>query len=374
MNQSWSPTRETSPWIGLPRVILVAVSAVQFESEPNDTTITANKITLGRPIQGEVSLVGDQDWFIVHLAAGRTFEVELFGTRYDQATWEAAGTVPRLAVFFPNGVSKLLEHSFTSGWSFGAQDFDIPRFRVNYAGSYWFVVRPDDDLAVGGRYVLRVRYVNPIPTQFELEPANQIGIDDTPGTAQPISPGTISGNHRHANDDYYALAVSGPRVLRVEIVAQRDGAVGGAPTLYDPLLRLYDVDGSTLLPENDDAFSRSPARAPTSSRCRRARRAPSTLPTSCSTRPIRRRRPRRSNRTTRPLAPIRSPTVRPYRARSPRGPRIGSSSRARPGTWSACRSSTRTSRSRRAKRSSSRSSRPTERRRCPPTRVRRSRS
>jgi hypothetical protein len=233
--------------------------AAVLEIEPNDSIGQANRLVLGTPSKGDVTTLGDVDWFQTRLARGRTIKIELFGTRLDQATWDAAGTVPRLTVYFPNDATKILEHSFTSGWSFGAQDFDIPLFRVPTNGTYWFVVKPDDDLATGGRYALRVTYVRPPPSQFELEQPLDTGVDDTPGTAQTIGSGTLSGFHRDGNDDFYAISVPGPRVLRVEIVGQRNGAWEGATSTYDPLLRLFGVDGATLLAENDDAFFADPA-------------------------------------------------------------------------------------------------------------------
>lgn len=233
-------------------------TATMLEVEPNDELTQSNVIKLDRPIKGDVIEAEDQDWFQLKLKVGKTVKAELFGTRIDQGTWDAAITVPRLTIFFPDDQTKLYEQSLATGWTFGALDFDIPSFTVPQNGTYWFVIRADTDLSPGGRYALRVSYVNPSATQDEIEEPLDIGVDDTPGTAQAVQNGMLSGYHREGNDDYYKVQVSGSRVIRAELVAQRNGAFGDALSAYDPVMRLYDVDGSTILAENDDAFFGDP--------------------------------------------------------------------------------------------------------------------
>jgi len=265
------PRSASLSWVGLVPVLALAgcglfddgggggSSATQFESEPNEGIQFSDPILIGRPMQGDVVEPEDEDWFSLKLTQGRTVQVELFGTRLDQSSWEAAATVPRLSVVFPLEEDILVEHSFSSGWVGAAQDFDLPIFHVTRTGTYWFVIRADTDLAPGGRYALRVTNVSPAPNLSEIETALETGIDDTPGTAQSISPGVLAGFHRDGNDDFYSLEIPGPRVVRAEVVSARNGAWEAATSVYDPLLRLYDVDGSTILEENDDAFFRDPA-------------------------------------------------------------------------------------------------------------------
>ncbi|HEV8112282.1 MAG TPA: hypothetical protein VGR31_05870 [Planctomycetota bacterium] len=234
-------------------------TGTEFEVEPNEGINLSNPLTAGRPMQGDVSTIGDIDWFSFHIIKGQTIKAELYGTRLDQATWDASGTVPRLTVFFPDDVTKLMEHSFLSGWPGGAQDFEIPMFHAKTTGTYWFVVQPDDELVGGGRYALRVSLASPVPSQFEIEEDLETGVDDTPGTAQPITPGLLAGYHKLGNDDFYSVTVTGPRVLRFELLSQRNGAWGGSTSIYDPLMRLYGTDGATVLATNDDAFFHDPA-------------------------------------------------------------------------------------------------------------------
>jgi len=230
----------------------------QLEVEPNDGIIQSNDILLGTPIKGDVIEEEDEDWFQLRLNVGRTIKVELFGTRLDQETWDAVSTVPRLTIYFPDDQTKVHEQSLASGWTFSALDFDIPAFTVPQTGTYWFVIRADTDLSPGGRYVLRVSYANPTATLDEIEKPLDLGVNDTPRTGQLVQNGMLRGFHRDGNDDYYKVQVSGPRVIRAELFAQRNGVFGDATSPYDPLLRLLRPDGSTLIVENDDAFFADP--------------------------------------------------------------------------------------------------------------------
>ncbi|MFN0008255.1 MAG: hypothetical protein ACKVXR_10130 [Planctomycetota bacterium] len=229
----------------------------KLEAEPNDGILDANVITLGRPIKGDVIEEEDEDWFQLRLNVGRIVKVELFGTRLDQETWDAASTLPRLTIYFPDDQTKVHEQSLAAGWTFGSHDFDIPSFTVPQSGTYWFVIRADTDLSPGGRYVLRVSYA-PVANRDEIEEPLDLGVNDTPETGQLVQNGMVKGFHRDGNDDYYQVQVSGPRVIRAELVAQRNGAFEDATSPYDPLLRLLDVDGSTVIAENDDAFFADP--------------------------------------------------------------------------------------------------------------------
>ena len=231
-----------------------------LDPEGNDLPTFPTDLHIGRPVRGDLLTEGDVDWFFFHVLAGSTVRIELWAARLDQATWDAAGAVPHLTVYFPNTETKLIEHSFDAGWTYGALDFEVPAYRLPTNGpNYWIKIEPDQARTSGGRYVLRVSRLSIGPGQHEGEAAGDIGGNDTPGTAQPIEPGLLNGFHRDGNDDCYSLTVGGPSVLRLEVLAQRNGTPFGATTPYDALLRLYDVDGTTILKENDDAFLLDPA-------------------------------------------------------------------------------------------------------------------
>jgi len=235
------------------------ITVLEQEPANNDPSFAAF-LHPGQPVRGDLSTVGDVDWYPIRVVKGATVRVELWATRLDQATWDAAGTVPKLSLCFPDPLTVFSEHSFRTGWTYGSLDFEMPAIQLSPTGPfYWIKVEPDLDGASGGRYVLRVSYLSFGPGQHEKEAPTDVGDDDTPGTAQSIEPGVVNGFHRDGNDDCYALTVGGPSVLRLEVLAQRDGTPGDNLAPYDALLRLFDVDGTTILKENDDAFLLDPA-------------------------------------------------------------------------------------------------------------------
>ena len=236
----------------------VVTNFTRLEQEPNDSGDTPNEIFAGYPVRGDLLRLGDVDWFVIRLFAGHTIRVELFATRLDQADWDAAGTVPRVTMAYPFSDVKVIEHSFTDGWFHAAQDFEFPSYRLTTTGTFWFRVSPDNELATGGRYALRVSYAD-ASESLEIENPFDIGGNDSTGTAQAIGAGTLCGFHRDGNDDFYSIRVSGPTVLRCELVASRNGAQIGETTYYDPTLRLFGPDGLTQIAANDDAFLSDPA-------------------------------------------------------------------------------------------------------------------
>ncbi len=230
------------------------------ENEPNDDSLFATGLFPGRPTRGDLLGTDDVDWYFIHLVPGSTIKIELWATRLDQASWDASGTGPHLTVYFPSPAAKLIEQSSSVGWTFGAIDIDVPAYTLPTNGSgYWIKVEPETAGVPGGRYVLRVSYVRVGIGPREKESGGEVGGNDSTGTAETIVPGVLDCFHRPANDDCFALTVTGPSVLRAEVIGQRNGAEFGDVSMYDPLLRLFAADGTTVLAENDDAFLLDPA-------------------------------------------------------------------------------------------------------------------
>jgi hypothetical protein len=238
----------------------IPLAVNEDETVPNDTPATANALAVGTPIRGEVGTAGDVDCFAIPLASGRTVMFELFGTRNDQAGWDASSNVPRLTILDTdaNANAKLREHdysaNFSDGWSWGFHDLDIPMFKVPASGTYYAVVTQDNQAAGGGTYILRASYVNPPGLQQEAEAVGVSGDNDTFATAQLISAGTVHGYHVADELDYYKFTVSSPTVVRFEMNAYRNGVHDGSALYYDTYVYLYDTDGTTELTSDDDSF------------------------------------------------------------------------------------------------------------------------
>lgn len=237
--------------------------SILSEQEPNDLPSQAGALVLDRPGVGSVASAGDVDYFSVRLNAGKYLKVELFATRLDQETWDAAANVPRLTLFAPDGTTKVLEHDATAavseGWGWGRHDLDIPLFRVPAAGTYYLAVTQADDTLPGGPYAVRASLVGLGNAQLEFEAAGTTGANDSPNTSQDIQPGMVRGNHIEGDLDFYAVTIDAPTLVRFELTAYRDGVHAGDDGYFDPTLQLFDSSGAFVLAFVDDTFFFDPA-------------------------------------------------------------------------------------------------------------------
>jgi hypothetical protein len=237
--------------------------SILAESEPNDTTATADMLVLGRPAAGTLAAAGDVDCFSVDLIAGRYVRVELFATRLDQEGWDAAANVPQLTLLAPDGVTSLLAHdpddAFSDGWGWGRHDLDFPLYRVPANGTYFLRLAQADPLLPGARYAVRAVYETHPAAVAEFEPVGTSGANDTPNTAQDIQPGVVHGFHVEGDLDYYAVTVAAPTIVRFEVQSYREGVHDGDDGYFDPALQLFDANGSSVLAFDDDSFFFDPA-------------------------------------------------------------------------------------------------------------------
>lgn len=238
-------------------------ATVVAESGTNDSAASANPISVGRPASGSLDSTGDVDFWSVPLGAGQVVELELFATRLDQARWDTVVNAPRLTLYDTDGATKLLEHDlggFTSaGWGWGMHDLDIPLFRAPAAGTYFVGLRQADVTRQGGDYVFVLRPRTAGGFQSEGELPGTSGANDTTATAETFTPGLLYGFHADGELDVFAFAVSAPSLVRFEVTAYRSGVCQGDDAYSDLGLRLLDVDGSTELAANDEAFFSDPA-------------------------------------------------------------------------------------------------------------------
>src|SRR6185503_2316083 len=103
-------------------------------------------------------------------------------------------------------------------------------------------------------YALLVKTLSVTNLQEEAEPTGTSGVNDTPGTAEAITPGTVHGYHVSDEDDFYTITVTGPTKIHLELTAYRNGVSREDPKYYDTYLYLYDTDGTTELISVDDAY------------------------------------------------------------------------------------------------------------------------
>lgn len=233
--------------------------AVKVEVEPNDDFTTATPLNIGTVGTGDVDAAGDLDYWAVHATANTFVKIEVFGTRMDHSTWDTNANVPNIVVYDTDGTTMLLEHDFSGflpggSWSWGEHDLDIPLVRVGATGTYFIRIGQDDNTLPGGKYAIKVSTVPVSGVQIEAEPVATTGVNDTPATAQTITPGNVYGFHVDDEVDYYKFHVSSPSTVRFELTAYRNGPNNGDDDDFDTELVLFDTDGTTTLFDDDDSF------------------------------------------------------------------------------------------------------------------------
>lgn len=234
------------------------------EVEPNDTPTEATPLPLGVAGVGDVLATGDADYWSFDAQQDEVICVEVFAVRFDQAGWDAADNTARVRLFGPpNGAMQEMEHRFTDGgWQdqYGnRQDYDIARFRIPAAGTYFVCVQPDVASQPGGRYV--VRLTKPAgfdDLQAEAEPQGVTGLNDLPASAEPVVPGVVHGFCEIGDVDYYTFTITQPSVVELEVCANRNGRWRLDPDYLFPYLMLFDTDGTSYLAENGKACYRDP--------------------------------------------------------------------------------------------------------------------
>lgn len=222
------------------------------ESEPNDTSATADALLLDQLGQGSLAAPGDADVWAVALTGGSLISVEIFGTRVDQGAWDAGINVPRLTVLDTDGTTVMANHDGAL-WGWLDHDWDIPCLRIPADGTYFVQVTQDVPASPGGPYGVRVRLAPLTVTQVEAE-VGAGGTNDTVGTAEPLagSSGVVRGFHVDDESDYYSFPVAGPTMVRLEVMSYRNGIFAGDDDYFDNLIEVIDSDGVTVLGTNDD--------------------------------------------------------------------------------------------------------------------------
>jgi hypothetical protein len=225
------------------------------ELEPNNTA--GGALLLPEDVAGTGDLgANDIDFWSFAAEIDDVVSVQVFATRRDFNSWQTNGTIPRVTLFGTDGTSFLTGIDYFAGnstlWYGGAFDLDITQFRIPATGTYFVRIDHDTPNIPGGEYALRVKFLNLGVLQVEAED------NDSPASPNGISPGTLTGFREDGDDDWYSFAISAPTIVTFEVVAYRNGitGIGGVPDddYFDPLIELYDTDGSTVLATNDDVF------------------------------------------------------------------------------------------------------------------------
>lgn len=198
---------------------------VFVDTVPGDTSSTVN-LAIGSSVNGVLDTLGDRDWYRVTLTAGQTYTFTVGGT--------GSGDIVDSYLRLHNSAGTMIAEN--DDIAFPGNTFSRIVFTAMTSGTYFVNVAAYNDLETGN---------------FRLTAASDIA-DSIPGSSATTASLTIDGPvvagvlDAAGDHDWY----------RVDLVAGqsyifRTTATGGAND-PDTFIRLFGINGSTQLAENDD--------------------------------------------------------------------------------------------------------------------------
>ncbi len=205
---------------------IVAGSANGAESEPNNTISTADAMTLGTAITGQLSSYTDTDYYSVTATSAGTLSVAFdvptnssYSNYFKLGLYDGSGT---LLSMFSTGVDK----TYTAG--------------VGAAGTYYIGVTGNDYLSGyyfnSGQYSLTASVTTGSATADDYAAT-------TLTSGRVTSGGSVSGRIESVGDnDWFGISLTAGTRYQFSL----DGS-----TLYDPYLSLYSSTGSLITASDD---------------------------------------------------------------------------------------------------------------------------
>ncbi|MBS0384273.1 MAG: PPC domain-containing protein, partial [Proteobacteria bacterium] len=221
-------------WIGAASAALMALGfapagSAQDRDPPGDASTQA-QLTIGAPVDGEISPAGDSDWYRLHVERGQIYHLTLDGVSSDSSPQPLDTT---LAIHGPDG-QQLAFNDDTNGSLNSALDYAPAQ-----TGDVFVEAKAFSDTATGP-YRLTV-------TATALPP-DTVGNDAS--TRAHISAGApVNGTLDYGGDvDWYRFSARAGQMYAITLA----GAQGAANPLADPLLRVLDARGVEIA-SNDDS-------------------------------------------------------------------------------------------------------------------------
>ena len=200
-------------------------------------TGTTGTVAVGESTTGDIETPHDRDWFAVTLEAGKTYRIDLEGSRTGDGTLED----PYLRGIYDTDGDLIAGTTNDSG---GTDLNSRVVFTAQDAGTYYVAAGAFSD---GSGYTLTGTYTLSV---------TDISSDDDDFTSGTGTSGTVTvggsttGDIEFADDrDWFAVTLEAGKTYRIDLEGSptRDG------TLRDPYLRgVYDSDGSFIDGTRDD--------------------------------------------------------------------------------------------------------------------------
>ncbi len=215
---------------------------VAVEGVPDDFaagTGTSGTVAIGGSTTGDIETAGDRDWFAVTLEAGKTYRIDLEGSR------TRAGTLADPYLYGVHDAEGNLISGTPDddgGWSYNSR----LAFTPDEAGTYYI------SAGAYGSYLGTYR-VSVTEEPASEEPVAGESADlaaDTATTGAVAVGGSTAGEVETGGDqDWYAVTLESGTAYRIDL----EGSPTGGGTLSDPYLRgVYDAEGNLIPGTPDD--------------------------------------------------------------------------------------------------------------------------
>jgi hypothetical protein len=203
---------------------------------------------------------GEVQYYKFRATVGQQLSVLSYANRVDMNNWD---TSMRVRLIAPDGTTEVARAAAITPDAKGV-DQGLSLLRMPQEGDYYIACEVDNGGFQAGTYAMVMTLApNPgLSLQMESEPWGTTGQNDTIATAQKLSAGNLYGHYDStptggATSDFYAITLSSPARVRVELNAARSGgAYGDRP--WVGRLELQDAAGAVLW-GNDSSFGLDPA-------------------------------------------------------------------------------------------------------------------
>ena len=197
------------------------------------TTQTTGAVAVGSSTTGEIETSGDRDWFAVTLEAGKTYRIDLEGSK------TGSGTLRNPYLRGVHDADGVLLDGTTNDHG-GAGRNSRVTFTAPEAGTYYVAAGANGSQK--GTYTLSVTDVTDgVPDDFAAG-------TETSGTVA-VGSSTTGDIETSGDRDWFAVTLEAGKTYRIDL----EGSETTAGTLRNPYLRgVYDADGVRLAGTTND--------------------------------------------------------------------------------------------------------------------------
>jgi Bacterial pre-peptidase C-terminal domain len=221
----------------------------------NTSAAAAQTISPNVPIFGTLG-GGEVHYYKFAATAGQLVSVASYGNRLDLRNWD---TSLRLKLVASNGTTEIARSGAVSAAASGV-DTGFGMIRIPTAGTWYLVADQDQAGFASGKFgVLLTLPAVTGAIQTEAEASGTVGTNDTPATAEALSPGVMFGHYDNPStnvsaSDFYKITITAPTRVHMELSSARNGFANGSLVLWDPAMTLQDAVGNILWQSDNTCY------------------------------------------------------------------------------------------------------------------------